>query len=156
MKLTRLLVLIVGALLEANGDLKTKDLPFNKSFVILYLMLTYSRRKGKNMKLLTKELATKLVANFQSEEENLKPVVKFFGGGACTWLISEWDGNDYMFGLCDLGMGTPELGMVSYSELQNLRFPPFGLPVERDKFFKADKTIFEYAEIASDNQRIVA
>ena len=119
-------------------------------------MLTYSRRKGKNMKLLTNVLAEKLIENFQSEQDDFKPVVKFFGGGAFTWLITEWDGNDQMFGLCDLGMGTPELGMVSYSELQNLRFPPFGLPVERDKFFKADKTILEYAEIASDNQRIVA
>ena len=119
-------------------------------------MLTYSRRKGKNMKLLTKVLAEKLIENFQSEQDDFKPVVKFFGGGAFTWLITEWDGNDQMFGLCDLGQGTPELGPVSYSELQSLRFPPLGLPVERDKYFKADKTLSEYARIARKNQQIVA
>ena len=43
------------------------------------------------------------------------PVVKFFGGGACTWLITEMDSadDDTLFGLCDLGMGYPELGTVS-------------------------------------------
>tara|TARA_R100001510_G_C7575652_1_gene150466 strand:+ start:325 stop:642 length:318 start_codon:yes stop_codon:yes gene_type:complete len=105
------------------------------------------------MKLLTKELEKKLRSNNWSNT----PVVKFFGGGACTWLISEMDEDgDTLFGLCDLGHGCPELGKVSLSELQNLKFPPFGLGVERDRYFKADKTITQYAEEARANGRIIA
>ena len=86
-----------------------------------------------------------------------KPVVKFFGGGACTWLITEMaaDG-DTMFGLCDLGHGTPELGNVSLTELSNLRFRPFGLGVERDKYFTADKPLSAYSDEARKLGRINA
>ena len=45
------------------------------------------------------------------------------------------------FGLCDLGMNSPELGYVSIEELNDIRFPPFGLPIERDLHFKANKSI---------------
>jgi hypothetical protein len=41
------------------------------------------------------------------------------------------------FGLCDLGMGCPELGYVSVMELQSVR-GKLGLPVERDRHFEAD------------------
>ncbi len=43
------------------------------------------------------------------------PVVKFFDPtGAATWLITEMmqDEPDILFGLCDLGLGCPELGYV--------------------------------------------
>ena len=42
------------------------------------------------MKLLTKSIERKLKANAISGVKfgtDHKPVVKFFGGGACTWLI---------------------------------------------------------------------
>ena len=105
------------------------------------------------MKLLTKELEKKLRANNWS---NI-PVVKFFGGGACTWLISEMEEDgDTLFGLCDLGFGSPELGTVSLSELQTLKFPPLGLGVERDRYFKADKTMTQYADESRAKGRIVA
>jgi len=110
------------------------------------------------MKLLTKQIEKKLKAQAEFRNANKhKPIVKFFGGGACTWLISEMDADgDTLFGLCDLGFGCPELGYVSLSELQNLKFPPFGLGVERDLHFKADKTLVEYAEEAREYERIVA
>ena len=104
------------------------------------------------MKLLTKQIEKKLKANNWSNT----PVVKFFGGGACTWLICEMDEDgDTLFGLCDLGHGCPELGTVSLSELQNTKFA-YGLGVERDRYFKADKTITQYAEEARANGRIIA
>ena len=107
------------------------------------------------MMLLTKPLREKLIANhainlkhieIDGNTEDFKPVVKFFGGGACTWLITELDPDtNIMFGLCDIGYGG-ELGSVSFDELKNLRFPPFGLPIERDMYWEADKTIGEYAK----------
>ena len=49
------------------------------------------------------------------------------------------------FGLCDLGMGCPELGYVSLNELAAVR-GQLGLPVERDLHFEADKTVSAYAD----------
>ena len=96
------------------------------------------------MKLITREIELKLKKNAALAEDQRRPVLKLFGGGACTWLISEKEG-DILFGLCDLGLGEPELGYVSLSELESLKFPPFGLGVERDSTFEADKTLSEYA-----------
>jgi Protein of unknown function (DUF2958) len=70
----------------------------------------------------------------------------------CTWLLTELD--DIAFGLCDLGMGSPELGYVSMHELRDLR-GPLGLPIERDMHFDADKTLSAYAEEARSHGRIV-
>ena len=105
------------------------------------------------MKLLTQCQIFDLVRNGKSNpngEKDLKPVVKLFTPWAgATWLLSELnpEDQDIGFGLCDLGHGTPELGNVSLTELQSLRGPG-GLTVERDHFFKADKTIQAYADEA--------
>lgn len=108
------------------------------------------------MKLLTKAIEEQLIKNYELNnpkrgehgKHDLKPAVKFFGGGACTWLITEYNPDSGLFfGLCDLGMGEPELGYVSKQELEETRFA-FGLGVERDLYWKADKTLQEYADAA--------
>ena len=48
------------------------------------------------------------------------------------------------------------MGSVSLSELKSLKFPPFGLGVERDLYFKAEKSLLEYWEEAREAGRIVA
>jgi Protein of unknown function (DUF2958) len=63
------------------------------------------------------------------------------------------DNHDTLFGLCDLGMGEPELGYVSRSELEGIKVR-FGLGLERDLHFAANKTLSEYAKEADANQRI--
>ena len=84
------------------------------------------------MKLLTKAIETKLKKNsIKSQgagsaefQRTVKPVVKFFNPtGVGTWLISEMDEQGIMFGLCDLGMGSPELGYVALQELEEVRLP---------------------------------
>lgn len=115
-------------------------------------------------RLFTAEQKQRLLANGRASVADSegsidhKPVVKLFGGAACTWLLTELDPEDLTraFGLCDLGMGSPELGYVDLTELAVVRFPPFGLPVERDLYWKADKTISAYATAAYAAQRIVA
>lgn len=92
----------------------------------------------------------------QSGERNHKPVIKLFTPDAdMTWFLTELypDDPDVAFGLCDLGMGFPELGDVRISELEAVR-GQFGLPVERDRHFIADKTISEYARDAHEAQYV--
>ncbi len=62
---------------------------------------------------------------------------------------------DTAFGLCDLGLGCPELGRVSLTELSAVR-GRLGLPVERDRHFKADKPLSAHAEVAQTSGRIIA
>ena len=104
------------------------------------------------MKMLQEKHKKMLKHNFKhGHGQDLKPVVKLFGGSACTWLLSELDPeSNVAFGLCDLGFGTPELGYVSLDELKALKFPPFGLPIERDMHWEANKTLIGYAKEASE------
>ena len=86
-----------------------------------------------------------------------KPVVKLFTPDAqATWLITEVEpeSNDLAFGLCDLGMGFPELGSLSLRELSEVT-GPMTLPIERDEHFVAQADIMKYAEAARAKQRIV-
>jgi hypothetical protein len=108
------------------------------------------------MELLTKDIRKRLLRNGEVRryfEEGGRavcdfiPVVKLFTPDAqCTWLLTELDpaDPDIAFGLCDLGMGFPELGSVSIAELAAVR-GPLGLAVERDLHFVATKTISAYA-----------
>jgi hypothetical protein len=91
------------------------------------------------------------------EPEDFQPVVKLFcPWGAATWLLTELDPDDpdIAFGLCDLGMGFPELGSVSLSELSSI-CGPGGLRIERDLYFTLSKTLQGYAEEARRAGRIV-
>lgn len=106
------------------------------------------------MKILLKSQEMKLWANSKASANSPdggidhKPVVKFFNPcGAGTWLISEMDKDGLMFGLCDLGNGCPELGYVSFDELISIQLP-FGLNIERDMYWEANKTLSEYADAA--------
>jgi len=106
------------------------------------------------MKLITEEIKTKLASN-KGDANVDKPYLKLFSPtGAATWLISEMIDEDTLFGLCDLGMGFPELGYVSLQELESVTLP-FGLKIERDMYFTPDKTLSEYTELARQHQRIV-
>ena len=108
------------------------------------------------MKLLTKEQKTKLLKNNETPDDDKKPVVKLFNPvGAATWLLSSMDKNEIAFGLCDLGMGEPELGFVSLKELEEIKLP-MGLSIERDLHFKANKTLTAYADEARSAGRIIA
>ena len=114
------------------------------------------------MKLLTKAETKRLIQNGErtqaDPDHDPKPVVKLFTpDAAATWLLTEIDPDrrDYALGLCDLGLGCPELGWVSLAELRQVR-GKFGLPIERDLHFKADKPISAYADEARIKRRIVA
>jgi DUF2958 family protein len=117
------------------------------------------------VKLLTDEQRSKLLENGRRQRQarasnqfiDFEPVVKLFTPDAgATWLLTELLPHepDIAFGLCDLGLGFPELGYVSLSELEEL-LGPLGLPVERDLHFHAKKTLSAYAKEAHAEGRIV-
>jgi hypothetical protein len=111
-------------------------------------------------KFITDEQRAQLLANgrmsMTTEDFDPPPVVKLFTPNAgATWLLTELDSEDIAFGLCDLGQGFPELGYVSLAELEGLR-GKWGLPIERDLYFTADKPISGYAREARLAGRIVA
>lgn len=111
------------------------------------------------MKLLTKSIHENLLRNGRvraalaeegKADADFIPVVKLFTpDAACTWLLTELDpeDSDIAFGLCDLGMGFPELGSVRLSEIESAR-GSLGLPVERDPYFTPSHTLSVYARAA--------
>ena len=119
------------------------------------------------MELLPQSILDQLAANgcandarIMADEDTIdfEPVVKLFTpDGAATWLLTEINPHypDIAFGLCDLGLGYPEMGTVSISELTALR-GRLGLPVERDLHFNADAPLSTYAERAREAGGIVA
>jgi hypothetical protein len=115
------------------------------------------------MDLMPEDIRARLLANgAMPEETDHLPVVKYFDPcGAATWIITELmpaegDGvaPDILFGLCDLGMGCPELGYVRLSELRSVR-GRLGLGIERDFFFRARYPLSVYAHAAQRRGRIV-
>lgn len=103
------------------------------------------------MDLMPDDIRARLLANGAAEvETDHVPVVKFFDPtGAATWLITEMmpDEPDILFGLCDLGMGCPELGYISLAELESVK-GRLGLSIERDFYFTARFPLSVYAEAA--------
>ena len=110
------------------------------------------------MKLLTKNIEKELIKNhdimakIESADinlktynylmDNLKVPLKIFGGGAADWqiLYGEKQGNDWLFfAVCDLGIPDQkaEIGSVLLSQLEKQKFPPLGLGVERDMYYKS-------------------
>ncbi len=104
--------------------------------------------------LITDELYARLLANgarsAAGEDIDPRPVVKLFTPDAgATWLLTEADPQDpdRLFGLCDLGVGEPELGYVSLAEIRTVR-GRLRLPVERDLHFRAEHPLSWYTQRA--------
>ena len=118
------------------------------------------------MELLPQSILDQLAANGRANQARIEagedtidhhPVIKLFTpDGGATWLLSETDPEDadIAFGLCDLGMGYPELGSVRLSVLKAHR-GRLGLPIERDLHFEADAPLSTYADSAREAGGIV-
>jgi hypothetical protein len=107
------------------------------------------------MKLYTDEQYQKLIENGKNPDQDHAPVIRLhilFTG--CQWLISELDPEypQLGFGLCDLGMGQPELGYVDIEEIKAVKTVPF--PVMGDMFFQPEYPMSTYAEAARMCQSI--
>ena len=84
------------------------------------------------------------LAEMRTDGESVAPpseakAVKVFTPDAgATWYLSEKDTSDpedvRYFGMCDLGLGFPELGYVGHDELLAVT-GQLGLPVELDEYW---------------------
>ena len=100
------------------------------------------------MQILTDTIRARLIANGQTQGDHI-PVLKLFNPlGAATWLFTELDEDgDILFGLCDLGFGSPELGSASLAEIMAVELP-LGLKIERDLHFEGRFPLTIYADAA--------
>jgi hypothetical protein len=114
---------------------------------------------------LTQKLYERMEANGKEQQEyeerdeckdHVPAVLLFLPGTEFRRLLTEIVPYDptVAFGLCDLGMGFPELGPVSLDELESIR-GPLGMKVERDKSFKTDRGLEYFTDLASQYRRII-
>lgn len=104
------------------------------------------------MKLLTAEVIRNLkkypIGSQEGLGNNARVLVKYFGGSAFTYLVTEAEplpnGDWRLFGKATLGSGW-EWGYTLLSEIEALRFPPFGLPAERDLYLSPNARVCEEA-----------
>jgi DUF2958 family protein len=103
------------------------------------------------MSLFTDEQRDQLLANgkaaLQGAQGDPYPVVKLFTPDAhASWLLTELDpaDGDTAYGLCDVGLGAPELAHVKVSDLEAMRGPN-KLRVQRELHFKPKRRLSEYA-----------
>jgi hypothetical protein len=71
-----------------------------------------------------------------------------------VWLLTELDPDDpdIAFGLCDPGLGFPELGSVRLSEMEAIE-GPCGLRIVRDETYVPTRTLSTYARFARTASR---
>jgi hypothetical protein len=105
------------------------------------------------MKLLTKAIINKMpLPDDITKAEEAPIIVKFFGGGsyslfviaAYAWIdgvevkLSEINGREYddinFYGYVT-GLQFDEWGYTTLNQLKEIKFPPFGLGIERDMYF---------------------
>lgn len=85
------------------------------------------------------------------------PVVKVFTPDAgATWLIAAVSPDGRLaFGVADLGQGFVEVGDLDLNELAAVR-GRLGLPVEIDRWFRADRSLWAYQREGAAKGRLVA
>lgn len=112
------------------------------------------------MKLFTKEIEKAFEKQgdcSEKEMEEIKIICKLFNPcGAGTWYLYEKETDDIYWAFVELGDPTyAEMGTVSISELTRIKFPPFGLPIERDMFVSpGDYTLKEVWDIVKDGGHV--
>jgi len=111
--------------------------------------------------LITDDERVQLLANGQAraaaQDFDPMPVVRLFTPDAhAIWLLAALDpaDGDTAWGLCDVGIGMPELGTVQLSGLAAI-VGPQNRPILRDCYFRPVRSLSEYARLAQLNGSIL-
>jgi hypothetical protein len=96
-----------------------------------------------------------IVAPEAGVSPDLYPEVKLFTPNAnAIWLLTELNPDtNVAYGLCDLGLGQPELGYISLDELESLAATE-GFEIEVDLQFDTHTPLSQYAKLAKAAGRI--
>ena len=95
------------------------------------------------MRLISEEIKNRFHELGRQDVPNPIVVAKFFNPcGSGTWYATEMPEPGICFGYVT-GLGYPEWGSFSIKELEELKCPPLGLPIERD-LYTAEKKITEH------------
>jgi hypothetical protein len=112
-------------------------------------------------KMIPEEIRTRMIQNALECQEGIAkdhaPEIKLFTKyGKGIWLLSELDQtNNIAFGICDLGLGEPELSYVSIEHLESIKHARLRVPmIEPDKLFAPKYPMSVYLEAARKNKRI--
>lgn len=102
-----------------------------------------------------KEMLALGAARRSGEPVDASPIVKLYTPDAgAVWLLVELEADgDLAYGLCDVGLGCPELGSVRLSDLAAMR-GPHGLAVAVDTGFVARQPLSVYAVQAAEDGSI--
>ena len=125
----------IGTRMRGNDGNMWEVKPAGKSQRWVRGAETFEASRGnRGHQMMTKKLASQIPKLYSQEEVSDPTVVAhyFTPYGRGDWFVIEWDGQDMMYGLADLGY--PELGYFSLNELESARRG--GLPlVERDLYW---------------------
>lgn len=125
----------IGTRMRGNDGNMWEVKPAGKSQRWVRGAETFEASRGnRGHQMMTKKLAAQIPKLYSQEEVSDPTVVAhyFTPYGRGDWFVIEWDGEDLMYGLADLGY--PELGYFSLSELESAYRG--GLPlVERDLYW---------------------
>ncbi len=105
------------------------------------------------MQLLTKAILKQFekTGNQDGKGKNAKVIVKYFlPFGQFTWLATEYDKlTKTFFGyvIGSFGKGEAEFGYFSLEQLEKIRTPDFGLPIERDLCSDSETTIQQHLDV---------
>ncbi len=105
------------------------------------------------MSLLSPGIRSLLGANFEHCVRNPRfdplPLVRLFNPtGRAVWLVTElYPDDDTLYGLADLGFGSPEPGIFSLREIEAIDLP-LGMKIGRDMAFTTRHRLSVWAEAA--------
>ena len=116
------------------------------------------------MPLIPEHLRRELILNYQISDvaphaevatPDHRPEVKLSTpNGSAIWLLTELNPDtNVAYGLCDLGLGSPELGYLDLDELELLAATE-GFQIEVDLHFDTMRRLSEWAERAKIAGRI--
>lgn len=124
-------------LVQDQAEKFIKDALFKYSRRLASVKVAHRLDGVRGHKLMPANIKAK-IPNIGGQEHEPDPMVwvKYFSPySQAVWFVTEFDGQDEMFGWADLGMGGGELGYISLAELEGVNRR--GLPlVERDTSFR--------------------
>jgi hypothetical protein len=110
-------------------------------------------------KLITKEQMQRLEKNsrLDGKLENMRAEVRIFNPyGIGAWYLLSLDPRDPDLAIAIVDARVVTIAPVRISQLEATKVPPFGLPLERDRFYEPKPAIDVYRYVSGTNAQTMA